>query len=97
MNIASKPSSANSSSTVNVRPITWFVLIATPSLEVRDFAFDDRLGQAELGNAVHQHAARFVERFEDRDAVTHLCEIGRDCQSGGAVRDGTVRQLLRAA
>jgi len=30
MKTASKPSSVNSSSTVNVWPITWFVLISTP-------------------------------------------------------------------
>ncbi len=36
---------------------------------------DDPLGQAELGNAVHQDASRFMEGFEDGDAMSLLDEL----------------------
>ena len=45
---------------------------------------DDLLGQAELGDAVHQHAAGGVEGLEDGDLVAQLAQVGRAGQPGRA-------------
>ena len=43
--------------------------------QVVDFFFHDRLGQAELRNAVDQHAAQLVQRFKDAHAMAFLNQI----------------------
>ena len=88
MKTASKPSSVNSSSTVKVWPMTWFDLdLDAEVLEPVDLALDDRLRQAELRDAVDEHAAGLVQRLEDRHAVAHLGEVGRDGEAGRAGAD----------
>ncbi len=47
-----------------------------------DLGLDDVLGQAELGDAVDQHAAGGVEGLEDRDLVAALGELARGGQPG---------------
>ncbi len=49
--------------------------------QVVDFAFDDGLGQAELGNAVDEHAAEFVQGLKDADAMAFLHEIAGGAES----------------
>ena len=60
--------------------------------EAVHFLLDDVLGQAELGDAVEQHAAGRVEGLEDRDVVAVLDELARGGQAGGAGADD--RDLL---
>ena len=55
--------------------------------EAVDLGLDDVLGQAELGDAVDQHAARGVERLEDRDVVALLGELAGGGQAGRAGAD----------
>ena len=46
-----------------------------------------KAGQTELGDAVHQNAARNVQGFVDGDLVAQLCQVARDGQAGGASAD----------
>ena len=73
-----------------------------------DLRLDDVLGQAELGDAVDEDAARGVERLEDRDVVAELGELARGGQPGrpgaddadllaGRARRTCVRQLAGGA
>jgi hypothetical protein len=55
--------------------------------QVVHFALDDRLGQAELGNAVDEHAAEFVQRFEDAHAMALLDQVAGGGEAGGAAAD----------
>jgi len=48
-----------------------------------DLRVDDRFGQAELRNAVHQHAARQVQRLVDRHRVARAPQVDGDGQAGG--------------
>src|SRR5699024_10372558 len=48
---------------------------------------DDVLGQTELGDAVHQHAAGHMQRLVNRDGVAHLGQVAGDGQTGGACAD----------
>jgi len=57
-----------------------------------DLRRDDGLGQTELRNAVDQHAAGLVERFEHRDLMTLAAHVGRDCDAGRTAADD--RDLL---
>ena len=43
--------------------------------DVVDLVLHDVLWQTEFRNAVHEHAARGVERFKHSDIVAHLCQI----------------------
>ena len=55
--------------------------------EIVDFHLDDLLGETELGDAVNQHAAAFVEGFEDGDIITHFAKIACAGQPGGTGAD----------
>jgi hypothetical protein len=44
-------------------------------LQTVDLTLHDRLGQAELGDAVDEHAPGLVKRLENRDAVPHLRQV----------------------
>ena len=58
--------------------MTMFVSISTPMrLEAVDFLLHDGLGQTELRNAVHQHAARQMQRLENRDLIAQLRQVAR--------------------
>ncbi len=57
-----------------------------------DLSPHDLLGQPELGDAVHQHPAQLVERFEHGDVVAQPRQVGRTGQPGGAAADD--RHLL---
>ena len=48
-----------------------------------DLLADDLFRQPELGDAIHQHAARCVQRLEYVDLVSFLDEIARCGQAGG--------------
>ena len=50
---------------------------------------DDVLGQTELGDAIHQHAARNVQSLVDGDLVAELGQIARDGQAGRACADNS--------
>ncbi len=52
--------------------------------ELVHLVLHDGLGQAELGDAVHQHAAGGVEGLEDGDLVAVLGQIAGAGQAGGA-------------
>ena len=52
-----------------------------------DLLLDDRLGQTELGDTVHQNAARGVQRLEDGDLIAHAGQIARAGQAGRAGAD----------
>ena len=56
-------------------------------LERGDFACHDRLGQTELGDAVHQNAAGLVEQLVHGDLIAHAGEIARAGQTGRAGAD----------
>ena len=45
------------------------------------------LRQTELRNAIHQHSAELVQRFEDVHLVAHLDEVAGAGQSGRAAAD----------
>ena len=61
---------------------------STPRLEhVLDLGGDDRLGQAELGDAVGEDAAGLVQRLEDRDRVAASAPGRRRRQAGRAGAD----------
>ena len=54
-----------------------------------DLAADDLLGQAELGDAVDQHAADLVQGLEDGDLVALLDQVAGRAQAGrSAAHDG---------
>ena len=60
----------------------------TPScLELVDLGVDDRVRQAEVGNAVLEHAARLVEGLVDRDVAAGLGHVGRAGHAGRAGAD----------
>ena len=70
-------------------------------LERADLAAHEALGQAELRNAVHEHAARRVQRLEHGHVVAELFQIARAGQPGRAAADdrdalAVVRRGLRA-
>ena len=52
-----------------------------------DLPADDVLRQAELGDAVDQHAADLVQRLEDGDVVALLDEVAGGGEAGGAAAD----------
>ena len=52
-----------------------------------DFARHDRLGQTELGDAVHQNAAGLVEQLVHGDFIAHAGEVARAGQTGRAGAD----------
>ena len=56
-------------------------------LQVLHLGIDDALGEAELGDPVDQHAARFVQGLEDGHIVAHLDEIAGDREPRGAGPD----------
>ena len=56
-------------------------------LEAVDLLLDDGLGQTELGDAVHQHAACDVQGFVDRDLIAQLGEVACGGQTGRACAD----------
>ena len=57
---------------------------------------DDLLGQPELGDAIHQHAARCVQRLEYMNLVSLLDQIARSSQAGGtAAHDGDLLSRRR--
>ncbi len=60
-----------------------------------DLGRDDVLGQAELGDAVGEHAARRVQRLEDRDRVAELRELACARQAGRAGADDRAAQSAR--
>ena len=51
------------------------------------FLLDDGLGQTELGNAVHQHAAGQMQRLEHRDLIALLGQVAGAGQACGAGAD----------
>ena len=55
--------------------------------EAVDLLLDDGLGQTELGDAVHQHAASHVQSLVDRDLVAQLGQITGSSQAGRACAD----------
>ena len=68
--------------------------LAAEQPDLADHVVDQRVGQAELGNAVAQHAAELVESLEDRDRIAlGRQQIGVD-QAGGAGADHRDRRLL---
>ena len=83
------------SSRVAVLPTTKFLTNRPPSSrDLADHVVDQRVRQAELGNAVAQHAAEVVERLEDGDRKAFRRQkIGVD-QAGGAGADHRNRRLL---
>ena len=52
-----------------------------------DFVVDNLFRQAEFRDAVHQHAAEFVQRLEDVHLVSHLDEVAGAGQAGRAAAD----------
>ena len=56
-------------------------------LQVVDLLFDDGFGQAEFGDAVHEHAAREVQRLEDGHVVPALGEVARAGEPRRAAAD----------
>ena len=56
-------------------------------LQALDLVLDDVLGQTELGDAVHQHAAGHMQGLVDGDLVAQLGQIARDGQAGRACAD----------
>ena len=66
---------------VTVLPTTTLVSNSTPILrKIVDFAPNDVFGQAKLGDAVDQHAAKFVQRLENVHLVTFLDEVAGAAQ-----------------
>src|SRR5512135_2369215 len=64
--------------------------------DVLHLGLHDLLWEAEFGDAVHEHPARLVQRFEDRHVVPDLDEVTRDGQPRGARpdhRDALARRL----
>ncbi len=55
--------------------------------EVGDVVVDDFFGEPVLGDAVAEHAAEGVQRFEDGDGVAGLGEVAGHGQPGGAGAD----------
>ena len=55
--------------------------------EAVDLLLDDGLGQTELGDAVHQHAASHVQGLVDCDLVAQLGQITGSGQAGRACAD----------
>ncbi len=45
------------------------------ALQHVDLVANNVFRQAKLGNAIHQHAAEFVQRLEDMNLVSHLNEV----------------------
>ena len=56
-------------------------------LQVLDLPAHNALGQAELGDAVHQHAARQMQGLEYRDSISLPRQFARAAQAGGAGAD----------
>src|SRR5699024_10719822 len=56
-------------------------------LQALDLLLDDGLGQAELGDAVHQNAARHVQGLVDGDLIAHLGQVAGGGQAGRARAD----------
>ena len=56
-------------------------------LELADLGIHDRVRQAEVRNAVLEHAARLVEGLVDRDITARLGHVGRARHAGGAGSD----------
>ena len=67
--------SPSSSSIVSSGRRSGSARASRPAAQVVDLLLDDRLGQPELGNAVHQHAARPVEGLEDRHLVAQQDQV----------------------
>jgi hypothetical protein len=68
---------------VNRRPTRVLHSNLTPSrLQIVDLGVDHRVGQAEIGNAVFQHAARLVEGLVDGDVAAGLGHVGRAGHAG---------------
>jgi hypothetical protein len=66
--------------------------------EVVDFALDDFFGEAELGDAIDEHAADLVQRLEDGDGVALLDEVAGAAQPGrSAADDGDLLSRNRSA
>ena len=55
--------------------------------QIVDFGVDHRVGQAEIGNAVFQHAAGLVERLEDGHLAAGLGHVGGAGHAGGTGAD----------
>ena len=55
--------------------------------QIVHLALDDRLGQAELGNAVDEHAAQLVQRLKDAHAMALLDEVAGGGEAGRAAAD----------
>ena len=49
--------------------------------EIRDFGFDNLFRQAELRDAVHQHAARDMQRLEHRHVMPQFRQFARHRQA----------------
>jgi hypothetical protein len=64
---------------------------------VIDLLANDLLRQAELGNAIHQHAADLVQRFENVNLVSLLDQIARRGQARRAAADDGYLLSLSAA
>ncbi len=57
---------------------------------------DPLLGQAELGDAVYEHAAHLVQRLEDLHLVAHLRQVARAGQAArAAAHDGDLAAVAR--
>ncbi len=56
-------------------------------LELVDFLCHDCLGQTELGNTIHQHAAGLVEGLENGDGIALASQIASAAQTGRAGTD----------
>ena len=56
--------------------------VHTQLFQAVHFLLDDVLGQTELGDAVHQHAARHMQGFVDGDLVAHLGQVAGGGQAG---------------
>ena len=69
-------------------PMTMLVMTSTPSALSLSTSFgNDRLGQTEFRDAIDQHAAGGVQRFEDGDGVALLGQLAGARQAGGAGAD----------
>lgn len=56
-------------------------------LQTVHFLLDDGLGQTELGDTVHQHAAGQMQRFKHGHVITQLCQVTGAGQAGRAGTD----------
>jgi hypothetical protein len=85
---ASNPSLRISSSMVTLLPTTTLVSNSTPMRRrLSTSVLDDGFGQAKLGNAVDEHAAQFVQRLKDTDAMAFLHQIARGGKPGRTAAD----------